>query len=94
MLQLPVMSNPTAILERVIEPEEGGFSTEHARYILSLSFPGTVQQRYAELSEKAQQGLLTADEQALLDEYLSANAFLMVLKSKARVSLKQHGSAA
>ena len=88
------MSNRPPILERIIEPEHGGFSEDHARYVLGLSFPNSLQQRYAILAEKAQQGTLSPDDQAELDEYLNANAFLMVLKSKARISLNQHNSAA
>jgi hypothetical protein len=88
------MSDPTAVLERVIEPEEGGFSPDHARYVLSLSLPQSIQHHYSQLSEKAQLGTLSEDERAKLEEYLSANALLVILKSKARVSLRQHGSAA
>jgi hypothetical protein len=88
------MSDRTAILESIIEPDEGSFSPEHARYVLSLSFPSKAQKRYLKLSEKAQQGFLSKAEEQLLDEYLNTNAFLTILKSKARVSLKKHGSAA
>jgi hypothetical protein len=88
------MSDPTPLLDSIIEPEAGGFSPEHARYVLSLSFPKAIQEQYRDLSEKARLGTLSEPEQVKLDEFLSTNAFLMILKSKARVSLKQHGSAA
>ncbi|HXE52544.1 MAG TPA: hypothetical protein VN541_05980 [Tepidisphaeraceae bacterium] len=88
------MTEGTAILEQIIEPEAGGFSPELAQYLLSLSLPHRIQNRCAELSEKAQSGTLAEDEQAELDEYLSANAILIILKSKARASLRRHGSAA
>jgi hypothetical protein len=82
------------ILKRVIAPERGGFLPEHAQYVLSLGFSAEEQSRYLELSAKAQEGALTEDEQAELDEFLSVNALLMILQSKARVSLKQHNPAA
>lgn len=88
------MTEATAILEQIIEPETGGFSQELAHYLLSLSFPQRIQARCAQLSEKAQSGAIDSGEQAELNEYLNANALLVILKSKARVSLRRHGSAA
>ena len=52
------------------------------------------QTHYAELAEKPQAGSLSAEEQADLDEFLTVNAMLTILQSKARVSLKKHTSAA
>jgi hypothetical protein len=88
-----MVSRP-AILDRIIQPEQGGFSAEHVRYVLSLDFSPAEHTKYAELSAKAQQGALNADEQADLDDLLTVNALLMILQSKARVSLKKHNSAA
>jgi hypothetical protein len=82
------------ILERIIEPYRGGFSEEHARYVLSLDFTPEEHAHYAELAAKAQHGTLNADEQSEIDEFLIVNAMLTVLQSKARVSLKKHTSAA
>jgi hypothetical protein len=88
------VSNRSTILDRIIEPWQGGFLPEHAKYILSLDFPPDEHARYAQLAAKAQEGTLTAAERGDLEEFLSVNAMLMVLQSKARVSLKQHNSAA
>ena len=88
------MRDSAAILDSIIEPRKGDLLPEHARYVLSLSFPDAIQQQYRKLSAKARLGTLSKNEQAKLDEFLSANAFLMIFKSKARVSLKQRGSAA
>jgi len=82
------------ILGRIVEPEAGGFSAELANHVLSLRIPPAMQGRSTELSEKAQQGTLTEQEQAELDAYLTANTLLVLLKSKARVSLQARGSAA
>jgi hypothetical protein len=82
------------IFGSIIEPRRGDLSPEHARYVLSLKFNESEQARSQELSYKAQEGKLTAKERHELDRLLMANSFLIVLKSKARLSLKRHPSAA
>ena len=82
------------MLERVIQPRTGGFSDEHARYILSLDFSPEEQVRYADLARQVQLGALSEQEQADLDEFAAANSLLMILQSKARISLKKHNHAA
>ena len=88
------MLTGASILERLIEPRTGGFSNEHARYILSLDFSAEEQTRYAELSRRNEDGVLTGDEEAELNEFITANALLTILQSKARISLKRHSPAA
>jgi len=88
------MATGTSILERIIQPQMGGFSNEHARYVLSLDFSNEEQALYAELARKVQDGALTEQEAAQLDEFLAANALLTILQSKARISLKKHNPAA
>jgi hypothetical protein len=80
----------SGILEQIVQPEAGGFSVELARYLLSLSIPDKMKTRCFALSEKAQDGTLTDAEAAELDEFLSADSLLTILKSKARTSLKRH----
>ena len=82
----------TEIWERVVKPKNGGFSPEHARYVLSLCFSKKEKDRYLQLSNKAQHGTLSEREQAELDHYVNADTFLAILKSKARISLKRQGS--
>ena len=65
-----------------------------ARHILDLDFPPADHKRYEELSAKAQQGTLTATEEAELDEYLDVNDLLTIMKAKAYISLKHHNPAA
>jgi hypothetical protein len=84
------MTKPLNILDRIIEPQTGGFAEEHARYVLSLNFSADEYAYYDDLAAKAQEGSLSADEQADLDEFLAVNAMLAVLQSKARVSLKKN----
>jgi hypothetical protein len=82
-----VIAHP-AILERVIEPQEGDLPLDLARYFLKLDFPPADHVRYAELSARAQQGVLSPEEATELDDYLNINAFLMIAQSKARWSLR------
>lgn len=84
----------TRLLESIIRPDEGSLAPEHARYVLSLDFTPEQHRRYAELAGKAEAGNLTEEEAAEIDDYLAANAFLSLLQSKARQSLKQHQPAA
>jgi hypothetical protein len=88
------MLSGASILERIIEPRTGGFSNEHARYILTLDFSAEEQTRYAELARRNKEGGLTAEEEAELNEFVTANALLTILQSKARISLKRHSPAA
>lgn len=88
------MVRQSSLLDRVIEPHRGDFSAEHARYVLSLDFSPAEHARYADLSSKAQDVNLSADEEAELDDFLLVNTLLMVLQSKARISLAKHNSTA
>ena len=73
-----------------MEPGKGGLSPELAQYVLSLGFSDHLTARYLQLSDRAQSGTLTPAEEAELDEYLSTDAFISILQSKARVSLRKN----
>ena len=88
------MQKESEILERIIQPQQGGFSEEHARYVLSLDFTPDEHARYAQLAARAQEGSLSEEEKSEIDDFLAVNALLAVLQSKARVSLRRHNSAA
>ncbi len=64
-------------------------SPEAARSLLKLTFSEDDRKRVSRLLARNQDGRLTADERAELDEYLRADAFLSSLKSKARLLLKR-----
>jgi hypothetical protein len=82
------------LLDRVFQMSSGTFPEELARQILDLRFPSEDQARYQELSTKAQDGALSSDEQAQLDDYINLNDFLIVLKTKAEASLHKGKPAA
>jgi len=83
-----------SVLERVIRPGEGTLPPDAARYLLTLGFSPSDQARCDELSDRAQSAPLSQDEQTELDDLLTANDVLMILKSKARLSLRSPSSAA
>jgi hypothetical protein len=71
--------------------DRGDLSPEQAREILSLRFGDEDQARMDTLSLKAQEGTLTASEQAEMEHYRRAGYLLGILWSKARLSLKHAG---
>jgi hypothetical protein len=88
------MRGTLSLLERVIDPDSGGMSADLATLVLSFRFPPADHQRYSELSAKARDGTLSSEERAELENYLYVNDLLAILKSKARMSLRQHNPAA
>ena len=86
-----ISSSEAAIVGRLIKPDHGDFSPEAARDLLSLQFDEEDQARMRELSLKAQEGTLTASEQAEVENYRRVGYWLGILWSKARLSLKRAG---
>lgn len=85
----PTNRTAAAILGRLVNPDDPTLSPEAAHSILKLTFSKGDKERVEFLLERNQVGQLTPDEQAELNEYLRADAFLSVLKSKARLSLQR-----
>jgi hypothetical protein len=80
-----------AILGRLIAPDEPTLTPEAARSILVLTFSQADRDRILALAAKNQAGDLTVEERAELEEYIRADDFLCLLKSKARHSLRKAG---
>lgn len=90
------MSNPVdtaAILTRIIGPRDRDLSPEVARFFLGLSFTDEDQQRIADLSEKANEGELSAAEHEELNTYVILGDFLTIVQSRARQSLDRVSAA-
>src|SRR5712691_11560257 len=88
MQTLDIDTSDAAILARVLEPREPAFSPAVARAILALDFSKTDLDRMHELSVKAREGTLTAEEHAAMDNYERVGHLLNIMQSKARRSLK------
>jgi hypothetical protein len=81
------------IIEELFKPREGGFSEELARFILSMQFTEAQKARYGELADKVDQGGMSIEDQRELESYVCANEMLMMLQSKARLSLRHQPAA-
>jgi hypothetical protein len=88
-LTLSPNKTATAIWGRIVKPNQATLTPEVARGILELDFDAEDHARVKTLSAKAQEGSLTPQERAELEEYTRVNSELMILQSKARVSLKR-----
>lgn len=81
-------SSEIAIFARLIRADKSDLSRELARYILTLGFDDEDQERMTDLAERNQQGALSSEERAELDNFVKAGHLLALLHSKARKTLK------
>jgi hypothetical protein len=77
-----------AIWARVIHPN-GELTPAVARAILELEFTIDDQERMHELSQKAQEGALTPEEQFEIDNFERVGNLLAIWKSQSRKLLKR-----
>ena len=85
---------PLSILRRLIDPGQGDLSPAAAEAVLQFNFTDADQARLAELAAKSNGGTLSDPDAAEYDAYIAAADLLSLWKSKARLSLKHHNSAA
>ena len=77
------------ILDRVVKPNRADLPPEVAQAFLQFEFGPKDRNRMHELSVKAQEGILRADEQAEFESYRRIGYFLDLMRSKARKTLKK-----
>jgi len=80
-----------AILSRLVKANRADFSPEVAEALLRLDFDQADRDRLHELAVKGQEGSLTKAEEEELDSYRRIGYFVDLMRSKARLSLKNHG---
>ena len=80
----------TAILSRLISPEEDSLRPETAEDLLQMRFAKPDLDRMHELAVKNQEGLLSDQEMDELESYRRVGFMLDLMHSKARRSLKKH----
>jgi len=80
------MNTETAIWERVIKPGDADLSQDVAQFILHLDFREEDHERMEELAQKSNDGTLTADERAELENYVRVGNVMALMQSKARLS--------
>lgn len=87
---LSIPNCDVAILTRLIQPEQGDLPLAVARAFLKFDFAKSDQKRMRDLSQKANAGTLTPEEQTEIDDYDRVGHLLGMLHSKARKALKKH----
>jgi hypothetical protein len=88
---IPPEESASAIWGRAVRPDEGDLPPEVARALLNFDFSREDRDRADWLSQRATEGSWATDERAELEEYVRVNHELMVLHSKARLSLRAPG---
>jgi hypothetical protein len=76
-----------AILARAIQPDKCDLAPAAARALLHFKLAQPDRERLHELLVKNQDDLLTADERAQLDDYLTIGMLLDLLQAKAHAAL-------
>ncbi len=79
--------NPSAVLDRMLEPVGRALNREAARELVNLRADPEVQARVAELAGKCNEGDLTQAERAEYERYVAAGSVIAVLRAKARLAL-------
>jgi hypothetical protein len=84
-------SKPHAeVLRRVFDLPGHGMTPALAEGILALDFPEDDAARIAQLNVRANDGLLTDEEQAELEAYINVGELLAYWQSKARQAVQLH----
>jgi hypothetical protein len=78
----------SAILARALSPEEGNLSPELAEHVLTIGLTEADKQIAKELVDLAKSGSLTAEQATDLENYRRAGRIFELLKSKARIALR------
>ncbi len=78
------MSNSLDVLDRVLDPLMDCFTPEMARNIANLRADTETQARLDNLAEKANDGQLSKEEEAIYDRYLEAYHLVTIFQAKAQ----------
>lgn len=82
------------ILRRIIDERQDELSPAAAEAILHLQLTDADRARMSELASKSNNGTLTSQEGEAFDAYIAVADLLSLWKSKARLAIKHHPSAA
>jgi hypothetical protein len=86
---LMVMGNPTGAtaLDVLLDPLSRCLDAESAQRVAEFHIDPAAQARIDTLAERANDGLLSEDEQAEYEAFINAGDFISILKLKARRQL-------
>ena len=82
----------TTYLDRFLEPMTEALTPEVARVIINLRADEETEAEVQRLREKANEGKLTADEEASYKDFVDAVDVISIIQSKARRYLARHSS--
>src|SRR5260370_36496068 len=85
MSSVATETSEAPILSRVVRPDSGTWSKEPAEAVLEFDFPPHDVRRMNALAAKARQGILSAAEEAQLENYRDVGRLLELLQSRARL---------
>jgi hypothetical protein len=83
----------TSLLNQLLDPLKTALTPEVAARIDSLRADEQTQAKLDELADKAQEGMLTLQDQRDYDDLLSAIDLITILQIKARAVLRDHAKA-
>ncbi len=86
------MATATSYLDRFLEPMTEVFTPELARKIAELRADAATQARVDALAERANEGLLTPEEEAEYKSYVEAADIIGIIQAKARRFLDEHST--
>jgi hypothetical protein len=87
---IPLPISESAILSRLIRPEEDNLTPEAAEGFLRIKFEKRDLDCMHELAVKNQDDLLTPQERVEMENYRNVGFLLDLMHSKARRALKKH----
>ena len=93
-MNVQTITNEAEILSRVIAPGEPTLPPDMAQILMTFDFGKDDRERMDQLATKAREGTLTLEEQVEIDCYERVGHFLSLLRSKARLSLKESNTSA
>ncbi len=82
------------VFNRLIDASNPTLTPDAAAGILQLGYSEADHRRMAELAEKSSEGALSPEERREFESYVFVGDVLSLLKSKARLSLREHSPAA
>ena len=89
---LAIPNTEASILTRLLDLRAANLTPAVAEFLVTIQYSGEDIARMNDLSGLAQQGALTADQQAELDSYIHVSNLLALMQSRARRMLESKGS--
>ena len=85
---LAIPNTEASILSRLLDLQAANLTPAAAEFLLTIQFPDEDIARMNALSNLAQAGMLSANQQAELDSYIHVSNLLALMQSRARLLLK------